>query len=89
MVLYTRLAEREQARTVTERILSFASCPSIPDLLSQGAVPIQEIPKLRKQHGTAEYRNWLWSQPNVADAHEVMTAYARGIVRKEAIADHR
>jgi len=89
MMLYTRLVEREQARTVTEQILSFASCPSIPALLAERKDLIQEVPLLRKKRGTVEYREWLWSQPNVADANDVMTAYARGIVNKKSLADSR
>lgn len=88
MMLYTRLIERDKARTVTEQIISIPDGISIPNLLSEGTISFQEIPRLRKERGPIEYREWLWSQPNVEDANEVTKAYMRGLVKKP-ITDHR
>ncbi len=73
--LFSQLMARDRTRAVTEQILAFHHLPSIPRLLTDGVVSIRDIPRLRAKQETADFRAWLWAQPDPLNAEAVAQAY--------------
>jgi hypothetical protein len=55
--------------------LTLEGMPSIPTLISSGAIGMKDIAKLRNHAATQDLRKWLWSQPDPRDAEAVGRAW--------------
>jgi|GEM_PF-2132033 len=64
-----------QVANVVEEILRTETLPSIWTLALHNEISFQDVLKLRRHSAVRDFQEWLWTQPNPADAKAVLEAY--------------
>ncbi|WP_437953415.1 hypothetical protein WME98_24090 [Sorangium sp. So ce296] len=75
LLRFREIVRAPNAARAVERGLMLEGVPSVPALITSGAIGIKEIAKLRNHPATQELRKWLWSQPDPRDAESVARAW--------------
>lgn len=70
-----------------ESVLELERMPSIPDLLLRGVIAHTDIVAIRQHRETEEFRKWLWSQPDPANAKDVGEAYLAAMAPRVDLKD--
>ncbi len=65
----------------SEVVLRTEQIPSIADLLRDRVLDGDAVLKLRESAAAREFRDWLWSQPDPANANNVVSAYRSEVAR--------
>lgn len=84
-----RLQDAERVIEVGEEVFRLERIPSISALLLHQLLGHADIPQIRRRKETAEFRDWLWSQPDPTDAAKVSEAYLAEMAPKADLKDNR
>jgi hypothetical protein len=75
MSLFSRIPARDHVAKAVETVLNLERIPSIPSLILNKVLSLEDIVTIRHRRETEEFRNWLWSQPSPEDAEAVSKSY--------------
>jgi hypothetical protein len=70
-----------------ESVLSLEGIPDVPTLIARGIVKHKDIVTIRRSPEAVEFRRWLWSQSDPADARSVGEAYLAAMAPKIDLKD--
>jgi len=76
------LASLPNVSSGVERGLVLENLPNIPALIATGVISHGDVVELRNHPATAEFRRWLWAQPNPRDAQAVAEAWLASITER-------
>jgi hypothetical protein len=82
-----RVKAQSGAIVSAESVLELERMPSITVLLLRGVIPHADLVAIRRRRETEEFRRWLWSQPEPANAKDVSQAYLAVMAPKVDLKD--
>ena len=83
--LASRIPTNEGVVCSTQEVVRLEGLPSFMEMFRAGAVKFSDFVGMRSHPATAEYRKWLWSQPDPTNAKKVASEYIRAITTKKAV----